>query len=392
MKIRLIAVLFMAVPAVLAGDVQPIEIGHSFTLHSSVLDEERTIMVGLPQGYAQATTTYPVLYLTDARTHFQHTVGTVDFLARNNRMPQTIVVAVVNTDRTRDLTPKAATTDERLGNQGGADNFLKFFETELIPYVEKNYRTQPFRVFAGHSFGGLFAVHAFLTKNELFNAYIAVSPSLWWDNQANVAKAENFFASNKKLPKTLFLSLGEEGERMSTPFTAMEKVLEAQQAKGFAWESKLMLDEDHGSIVLRSHYFGLKKVFDGWQVPRDVFAAGLPGLQKHYKKLSQRFGYTIKPPEGTVNTMGYGALGRGDFETALAVFEHNVRSYPDSANVYDSYAEALEKSGKLKRARKNYAQAYERGLKINDANAAIYKQNLDRVEGLLKKEKTKTGT
>ena len=390
LKIRFFSALLLAIPAVFGGDKEPIEVGHRFTIHSKVLDEDRTIMVGLPQNYEQGNATYPVLYMTDALTQFHHTVGTVSFLARNNRMPETIVVAVVNTDRTRDLTPAMDHPDDRAGNHGGADNFLKFFETELIPHVDKNYRTQPFRMFAGHSLGGLFSVYAFLSRNELFDAFIAVSPSLWWDQEANVVKVEKFLAGKKTLHKTLFLTLGNEGEQMSKPFQAMTRVLEGQNIEGFAWEARLMPDEDHGSVVLASHYAALQKVFEGWQVPGEILATGLAGVQSHYQKLSERMGYTVKPPENTINNLGYGALGRGSMEVALEIFEYNIKTYPDSANVYDSYAEALEKSGKLKRARKNYAKAYERGAKINDPNTDVYKRNLDRVEDLLKKDKSKT--
>jgi len=392
LKIRYITVLFLILPLAFAGNLAPIEIGHQFSLHSKVLNEDRTIMVGLPQGYDGGADTFPVLYLTDARAQFQHTVATIGFLARNNRMPATIVVAVVNTDRTRDLTPPTTTPNPQMATAGGADNFLDFFESELIPYVEKNYRTQPFRIFAGHSFGGLFSVHAFLSKNDLFNAYIAVSPSLWWDNEANVGKMERFLVDKAQLNKTLFLSLGSEGDQMEKPFAAMKSVLAAHNIDGFSWDTLSLPDEDHGSVVLRSHYFGLKKIFDGWQIPQEVANGGLTGLESHYQQLSKRMGYTIAPPETTINNMGYGALFRGDFTQALAIFEHNVKTYPNSANVYDSYAEALEKSGKLEPAQKNYASAYERGLKANDPNTAVYKANLDRVAEMLKKAKAKTGT
>ena len=105
-----------------------------------------------------------MLYLTDAERQFGHTVTTVEFLSRNGRMPPMIVVGLFNTDRTRDLTPyKDKEDDAQLPTAGGADRFLQFVETELMPWVERQYRTQKFRAFAGHSFGGLFAMHALAT-------------------------------------------------------------------------------------------------------------------------------------------------------------------------------------------------------------------------------------
>src|SRR6185369_6618719 len=87
---------------------------------------------------------------------------------------------------------KNAAGELQFPSAGGADNFLKFFETELIPQIEKQYRVQPYRIFAGHSFGGLFAIHALITKPKLFNSYVAVSPSLQWENFEALKRAEDF--------------------------------------------------------------------------------------------------------------------------------------------------------------------------------------------------------
>jgi uncharacterized protein len=167
------------------------------TIKSSVLGEDRVILVRTPVGYDANKQSYPVLYMTDGDAHMAHTASTVEFLARNGRMSETIVVGIVNTDRTRDLTPttpvqKGATGAPQNPTAGGADNFLKFLETELIPDIEKRYRVRPYRSLAGHSLGGLFAMHAMLTRPQLFNSYVAVSPSLQWDSQVTVKRAEDF--------------------------------------------------------------------------------------------------------------------------------------------------------------------------------------------------------
>src|SRR5262249_11169126 len=168
-------------PRAPAQDTQP---ARRLVVKSEVLGEERVALVRTPAGYDAGEQRYPVLYMTDGAAQRGHTAGTIDFLARLGRMPEMIVVAITNTDRTRDLTPTRAAGPGGPGpaTSGGGDKFLKFIETELIPQVEKTYRTQPYRVFAGHSLGGLLALHAFATRNDLFQAYVAVSPSLFWDN------------------------------------------------------------------------------------------------------------------------------------------------------------------------------------------------------------------
>jgi len=362
-------------------------------IKSQVLGEERVVLVRTPAGYARGAERFPVLYMTDGDAHIQHTSGTVSFLARNARMPEMIVVGITNTDRTRDLTP---TRVERLpGNpnvqfptSGGADKFLKFIETELIPHIESKYRTQPYRAFAGHSLGGLFAVHAMLARPELFNSYIAVSPSLQWDNFVLIDRAKEFFKNRKEYDRTLFVTLGNEPGDIGDAFGMFRDELQRQQVKGFAWEAVRYDDEDHGSVVLRSHYAGLRKIYDGWQFPRDPatggVAGGLKGVEEHYRKLSERLRYTVLPPEALMNQVGYTLLGQGNMEEAVAAFKLNVERYPGSANVYDSLAEAYERGGKLDLALPNYEKAHALGVQTNDPNVRLYKTNFDRVAAQVK--------
>ena len=365
--------------------------GNRITIKSETLGEERVILVRTPPGYERGGQRYPVLYMTDGNAQLGHTASAIEFLSRNGRMPEMIVVAITNTDRTRDLTPTNASmwrpdgTEAKLPTSGGADRFLKFIETELIPKIEKDYRTQPYRVFAGHSFGGLFAIHAFLTRPEAFNAFIAVSPTMNWDNHLLSRKAEEFFKDRKELNRTLFLTLANEGGDARVGFDRFKSILGKNKPKGFEWGAMLMEDEDHGSVVMPSHYHGLRKVFDGWQVSAEIAADGATAVEGHYKQLSAKFGYTIPPPELLMNQAGYQLMGAGKMDEAIAVFKSNVERYPNSANVYDSLAEAYEKGGKLDLARPNYEKAVQLGAQNNDPNLQIYKTNFERVDGLLKK-------
>ena len=365
------------------------------TIKSSVLGEDRVILVRTPPGYEANKLAYPVLYMTDGDAHIGHTASTIEFLSRNGRMPEMIVVGITNTDRTRDLTPTKATGPNaaQFPTAGGADNFLKFIETEVIPEIEKRYRVQPYRVLAGHSFGGLFAVHVLITRPELFNSYVAVSPSLQWSDDATLKRAEEFFKTRKELHATLFTSLGNEPGDIGKDFEAFKQLLAKNQVKGFEWEAQQMTDEDHGSVVLRSHYFGLRKVYDGWQMPRDpatgAVAGGLKAADEHYKWLSQKFGYAIPTPEGLINQLGYQDLLGGNPEAAIATFKSNVERYPNSANVYDSLAEAYEKTARLDLAAPLYEKAQSLGKQNSDPNAAIYSANFTRASDKLKQAAAK---
>jgi predicted alpha/beta superfamily hydrolase len=391
------AVVLFLLSLTIAAYGQSYATGNRAAIKSEVLGEERVILIRTPPGYERDGQRYPVLYLTDGSAHLSHTASTIEFLSRNGRMPEMIIVAITNTDRTRDLTPTNASiwrpdgTEAKMPTSGGADKFLKFIETELIPKIEKDYRTQPYRIFAGHSFGGLFAIHAFLTRPEIFNAYIAVSPSMHWDNHLLSRKAEEFFKDRKELNRTLYFTLANEGGTMREGFDRFKGILGKNKPKGFEWDSMLMEDEDHGSVVMRSHYQGFRKVFDGWQASAEVTEGGATAVESHYKQLSAKFGYAIPPPEALMNNLGYQLVGGGKMDEAIAVFKSNVERYPHSANVYDSLAEAYEKTGKLDLARPNYEKAVQLGTQNNDPNLQIYKTNFDRVDGLLKKTAANSG-
>ena len=149
-----------------------------------------------------------------------------------------------------------------------------------------------------------------------------------------------------------------------------------------------MPDEDHGSVVLRSHYYGLRKIFEGWRLPVDretrAFRGGLPEMKAHYASLSQRRGYTVPIPEQTVNLLGYQHLGQNQIADALSAFRFNLECHPGSANAYDSLGEALEKAGKFAEAKEAYAQAAALGEKDQHPFLATYLRNLERVKTRVK--------
>jgi uncharacterized protein len=364
------------------------------TIKSKVLGEDRVILVRTPEGYATNKRAYPVFYMTDGDAHMAHTSSTIEFLARNGRMSELIVVGITNTDRTRDLTPAKAVGPDagQSPTAGGADNFLKFIETELIPEIEKNFRVQPYRVLAGHSLGGLFTIHALISRPELFNAYVAVSPSLQWSAEATLKRAEEFFKTRSELRATLFTSLGDEPGDIGKSFELFQALLNKTKIKGFEWEAQQMKDEDHGSVVLRSHYLGLRKVYSGWQMPRNpatgAVAGGLKAADEHYKWLSEKFGYAIPTPEALINQIGYQFLFGSNAEEAIATLKTNVERYPESANVYDSLAEAYERGGRFDLATPLYEKAQALGKQNNDPNAALYAANFTRSSDKLKQAAT----
>ncbi len=390
MRIAALLCFLLFAPSLL-GSGTPLCFGEAVKIPSRVLQEERTLLVALPPGYARSAERYPVLYFTDGDAHFTMLKGITDFLAGNGLMPNVILVGVTNTHRARDLTPTRVEVRRRNGTGqplpagGGGPRFLEFFEKEVFAYVESTYRAAPYRIFAGHSFGGLLALHTLAVRPELFQAYISASPSLDWDNDYPYRKLQECFKGRDELPRTLFVTMANEEKNVPWPthFDRLRQLLKGSRAKGFEWETKAMPEEDHGSVVMRSYEGGLRHIFAGWRM-RGEGPLDLDAIKAHFQGLSQRMGYPIQPREATVNQAGYGLLGAGRVKDAIEVFRYNVELHPASPNTHDSLGEALEQAKRTTEAQASYAKAVELAIKAGDPLLETFLKNRDRVGEALK--------
>lgn len=387
-RIDRIKCLIAALPAIIialsgnsaAQQSAKIFIGETAQIHSNILNEDRTLYIYTPAGYDYSNDKYPVLYMLDGADHFVHVSGIIHYLAAIGRAPQMIMVAIPNTQRTRDLSPSHS--DEYPSSGGGAQ-FLRFLGEELIPYIDSTYRTYPYRILAGHSLAGTFTIYALLEKPDLFGAYIASSPSLGWADGYMIDQARSFFNKHAHLDKFLYFTLGDEGDWKYGYFKEFMNTIKRTKPEGFDWEFKYMQNESHASIVHRTMYDALEKLYTDWAVPNEVASGGLEPVLDHYRKLSDRFGYVISPSEPYLNSLGYEFLNAHNSDEALAIFAYNIKLYPNSANVYDSYGEALEKDGQMEKAEENYLTAYNKGQEISDPNVNTYRQNYERVKAEL---------
>ena len=357
----------------------PYVIGEMHTITSTVLDEERRFIVGLPQGYQGGSQHYPVMYLLDGDGHFHHTTGITQFLADQGYMPPMIVVAIPNTDRTRDLTPTPGEEwAEQMPTAGGADHFLSFMADELIPWVNDNYRTADYSVLVGHSLGGLFAAYALLTRPEAFNAYVSISPSLWWNDRSMVELAGTTIEEQPWVNRFFYMTMGDEGGDMLPAAADLASVFKASAPEGFAWEFVWMNDETHGSIPHKSTYDALEWVFADFRVPGDLTALGMDGLRQHFAAISEKY-YPLDVPENLINNLGYQYLGSGNTEAAIQTFKLNVNLYPSSVNVYDSLGDGYDGAGEDQLAMESYQKAYRMAQETNHPFLAVYEANYERM-------------
>ncbi len=229
-----------------------IVIGEIVTIQSKVLDEERELLIYKPVGYDQSQEKYPVLYLLDAHLKFHFCTGIVWSLRRYGRIPKMLVVGILNTDRNRDFTPTKVLNP----TEGGADNFIEFMKYELIPYIDKNYRTQPFRILYGSSLCGMFTIYTLLTAPDTFMAYIASSPSLWWEEGSLLQRDINL------LPETsVFIAVGKEGEVMEDAARELNTRLVDVAVNGNQVDFLYFGDQDHANILHMAVYYGIQSFY-----------------------------------------------------------------------------------------------------------------------------------
>lgn len=191
------------------GVAEVVPIGESHRIHSSQVNEDREYKVYLPDSYKWAQDKrYPVLYILDGEFHFFHTAASVDFLSGQGEIPEMIVVAIASTVRVRDFTPTDWSSHWVGG--GGASKFLAFLSKELIPEIDRRYRTQDFRVLSGHSAGGQFVLYCLTSDPTLFQAYVALSPSLEGDDELPLRSLESYFLSAQTLKTFVYVGRGDD--------------------------------------------------------------------------------------------------------------------------------------------------------------------------------------
>ncbi|MFZ5941139.1 MAG: alpha/beta hydrolase-fold protein [Bacteroidota bacterium] len=361
---------------ILQAQGQTLTYGRESVLHSGILDEDRKLLIHTPPGYDEGDQSYPVLYLLDGEAHFFHGSGIAEYLARLGYMPEVIVVGIVNTDRTRDFSPVAVESEP---TSGGADHFMAFLEKELFPFVEKEYRTQPFRILEGHSFGGTFAVYTLIRKPDLFQAYIAISPYLHYSNSYLLTEAKNNLRSRFRSPKYFFMCVANEAEYYE-PLKQFAALLRERCGKNISFDYQIFDKETHMSVPHLGIYYGLKHIFSAWVIPDYRLQAGLASVEAFYAGLSEKYGYSVEVTEAILNRLGYLYLQNNDFKNATEIFLENTRRYPGSPNAWDSLGEAYERSGNAPAALECYRKAFELAQSTGSPNRGYFKANMDRLE------------
>lgn len=383
------------------------QIGTKDSIYSEILAENRKIWVQIPESAKIATNhpkTYPVVYILDGRVHFLSICSVLNQLAPDT-VPEMIVVGIENSQhRVRDLTPtkvkEARGSSSWVKDSGGGEKFTDFIAKELIPYVDKKYPTTPHKTLIGHSFAGLLVVNTVLNHPELFSSYIAIDPSLWWDNEVLSSQLAKRLSDKKYEGKSLFLSIANplppstekdlnvlvqdttfrtEGLRATYNFS---KIASETKSSTLQFDYKFYENENHGTVPLISIYDGMYSIFPWYKMngsfvdvlrnPDTSAETVKNAFKNRYETLSNHLGYTILPEEDLLNNLGYMFM-TNDPKKSFACLTMLIESYPKNANGYDSISDYYISQKDTKNAIKYVEIAY----KISGSN--YHKEKLEKL-------------
>jgi len=296
--------------------------GDRIQVESDALQETREILIRLPDGYADGSRRYPVLFVLDAEWVFPFAAGAVDFLSGEvgARIPEMIVVGIPNTNREEYMTwiPDGSPAFEA---------FMDFLEGELVPLIDSRYRTYPHRAIYGWSSASSVPIFMLLDRPDIFDAYIVSGSGV---GPTGARYAREALAGADLSGKRLFASTEGTTPVRVEGLQRLVGVLEETAPQGLTWEWRIMDGASHASVLATGLYLGLETVYSDWALPLDVGIAGPEAVRDYYTRLGSDYGFAPGIPERPVAETAHGMLYGGHPETALELFEMNAAEHPES--------------------------------------------------------------
>lgn len=261
-----------------------IPVGKVYTIRSGILNEEREFRVFLPGMYDQSRAAYPVIYLLDGDKYFLSVWSAITALVSEGRMPACILIAVTNPDRRSDMTPPYLTLPG-VGNPN-AKNFLNFLADELVPYVDKQYRTRPLRVLLGHSHAALFSLYALSERSSAFKWHLALDAPMHLQERILEKKVHEFIAANKNEYGKVCVAWN----RYS--WSAAEWEWLVKNSPHITFSTLALSNETHSSLYHPGFYYGLINLFGDYQRPYSGLTS-LHELERSYQSMNLYYGYEV---------------------------------------------------------------------------------------------------
>lgn len=347
------------------GAAQPVKksdliIGDEFFFQSNVLDHPVELFVGLPKNYSRSTCRYPVHYVLDGQILFTYYYGVMDILTKGE-IPECIVVGIQSMKRGFYFKPG-----------DGSGLFSEFIINELIPYIDKNYRTNTYRSILGHSTTGAFIIEMLLRHPEYIDLFIAGAP---YHSEMIGPERLAVLPGNFTRKKYFYSFYGlEDNPAEKVNWDSLAANIRDKKIGNLKMVSLEYPEEGHYTIVFRYIPDGLKLAFSGWGYapePGEAFSFSAFCAHENYQKsqYNESFCYS----EGYFISNSIGLSQEGDPDSAIQLLTFGLDYYPESDIIHNVLATQFENIGKTEKAIEHYKKA----LEINPGLVFIRKKIAD---------------
>ncbi|WP_109852218.1 alpha/beta hydrolase-fold protein [Aquimarina sp. AU58] len=347
-------------------DKPVVTLGEISSLQSKVLNKTIPLSIHLPENYDSSRKTYPVLYMlgSDYRARFAMLASTLDYMGEG-QIPEMILIGIDLPEGNSILLPTRKNQDTKI-----PDNYINFFETELIPHVDNNYRTAPFKVLFGGSNSGFFTVYTLLNKPHLFNAYFASSPSLMHIPTMLQQKIKT--GPLKKLAENRSLHIiYSDDEGLTDIVSEFTRVIEDHKPESFTYKVDELVNQGHVPAVDFTMF--LLALYSDFNPLENLDT--LDKVVQHFDMLSKRYGYEILPPISVLMDLGFDMIISKNLVVAEEIYQYSLEVYPEGKLLYVGMGIVRRNQGQLESAK----VMFEKALTI-DPDFSLAKRWLKRVE------------
>lgn len=371
-----------AAPAVTATRAGTLKLATEYHMASAALGDQRTILVSVPEGYDASRARYPVIYLLDGMQNIHQAAGTRDVLVRSGDMPPVILVGLKSVHRSLDMTPSRMKGNAQ---SGGGAKLLAHLRDEVIPFVDRHYRTNSYRVLAGHSFGGLFCAYALTRAPRLFDAQIIMSPAFWWNHEEMTRAIGPFLRDHPKLHTSLYFGIGaDDGQGMRQELKRFVEAVKADKPDGVRVGYREFDGEGHMSAPLRTFYRGVKFIFADLRLPDAIIHHFTTrAFLAHERMIRAKYGASARQTQDLYVPLGLHLMKIGDDDGAIAVLRRNAQAYAGNRYPQNNawLASAYEKAGRTSEALAEYRRAYRLAVATGYGEADRYRRKIRQLGG-----------
>ena len=343
-----------------------VTLGKISSLQSKVLDKTIPLSIHLPANYDSSRKTYPVLYMlgSDYRARFAMLASTLDYMGEG-QIPEMILIGIDLPEGNSILLPTRENQDTTI-----PDNYINFFETELMPHVDNNYRTAPFKVLFGGSNSGFFTVYTLLNNPLLFNSYFASSPSLMVIPEVLQQKIKSGSLKTLTENRSLHIIYSDD-EELTEIVSEFSRIVEDHKPESFTYKVDELVNQGHvPAMDFTKFLLALYPDFNPYEK-----LDSLDKVIQHFEMLSKRYGYEIQPPISVLMDLGFDMIISKNLVVAEEIFQYSLQVYPDGKILYVGMGLLRRAQGQLESAK----VMFEKALTI-DPDYSLAKRWLQRLE------------